>query len=95
MQTHVLRFEVKPQEDQVSLDDQVSKFWKLESIGILKEEQSVYESFKEDITFTAGRYEVKLPWKSEHPTLPDNFNLSKKRLQGLQKKLNANTHLYQ
>ncbi len=76
VQTHVLKLEAIVQEDQTTLEEQVSKFWKLESIGVLKAEQSVYESFKEEISFTEGRYEVKLPWKPDHPVLPDNYKIS-------------------
>ena len=37
--------------------------------------------------FKNGRYKVSLPWKDSHPTLPDNYMLSKKRLDGLVKRL--------
>ena len=67
----------------------------MESIGIhLEEENSVYRQFEEEIRFTDGRYEVKLPWKPEHPVLPDNYSLSKKRLQGLLTKLKQNRELF-
>ena len=67
----------------------------LESIGIhLEKENSVYQQFEEEIRFTDGRYEVKLPWKPDHPVLPDNYFLSKKRLQGLLTKLKQNSELF-
>ena len=40
--------ELGPQTD---LDTGLKKFWDLESMGILKEEPSVYEVFKQRITF--------------------------------------------
>ena len=87
-QTHVLF----AQEQNHS--DQISKFWSLESIGIhLEKENSVYQQFEEEIRFTDGRYEVKLPWKPNHPMLPDNYFLSKKRLQGLLTKLKQDREL--
>ena len=72
-ETHVLQFEIENESNEASLESQVCKFWELEGIGISKNETTVYESFKDEITFSDGRYEVKLPWKPEHPTLPDNY----------------------
>ncbi|XP_065060631.1 uncharacterized protein LOC135687920, partial [Rhopilema esculentum] len=80
-------------QDQISIEEQVSKFWTLESFGILKNELSVYEDFEDEIEFSEGRYQVKLPWKKDHPTLPDNFELCQKRLIGLYSKLKKNRKL--
>jgi len=38
------------------------------------------EEFQEKIQFKHGRYEVLLPWKEKHLVLPDNYELSLKRL---------------
>ena len=38
-------------------------------------------------------YEVQLPWKSSQPLLPDNFELSKKRLWSLLTRLRRNSNL--
>ena len=51
---------------------------------------SVYEKFGESIRFSDGRYEVQLPWKQAHPTIPDNYDLSLKRLRGLIRRLKQN-----
>ena len=40
-----------------------------------------------------GRYEVKLPWKDQHPLLYDNFILAKKRLDSLPKRLKQSSAL--
>ena len=59
-----------------------------ESFGIVDAKvPSVLETFEETIQFVDGRYEVSLPWKEFHPTLPDNFGLSEKRLNGLLRRL--------
>eukprot|EP00795_Rhopilema_esculentum_P016014 gene16014-7350_t len=87
-QTHVLKVAER------TLDDTVSDFWKLESLGIdQRRENSVYQQFEEEIQFKNGRYEVKLPWKPNHPLLPDNYVLCRKRLQGLSHKLKADSNL--
>lgn len=56
-------------------------------MGIRSDECSVYESFTQMISFKLGRYEVNLPWKENHPQLPDNYDLSLRRLTGLWKRL--------
>ena len=77
--THALRISAdswNTATEGTGLKKQLSKFWELESIGILPDEESVYDKFKNDIMFKDGRYQVKLPWKEPHPTLPDNYALS-------------------
>ncbi len=65
------------------LDDQLKVFWNLESFGITVPDRSVLAEFREKIRFTEGRYEVSLPWKDPHQTLPDNYELCHRRLWGL------------
>lgn len=62
----------------------------LESLGILKQERSVHENFESTITFKDGRYEVNLPWKEQHQILPDNFDMSRRRLMSLLQRLQRN-----
>ncbi len=93
VQTHVLKIGTESPNQETCLQDQVAKFWELEGIGISKEEASVYETFQDEITFSDGRYEVKLPWKPDHPVLSDNYQLSKRRFEGVFSKLKANTEL--
>ena len=63
-----------------SLDDQLKQFWELESLGIPTIETPVYEKFLQQIRFDGNRYEVSLPWKEHHPSLPDHYELCEKRL---------------
>ena len=72
-----------------ALERKLAEFWDLEAIGISPEEKSVYERFNEDITFKDGRYEVKLPWKECHATLPDNYTLCQRRLKSLTRRLQS------
>ena len=44
------------------------KFWNLESVSVSKNELDICENFEADISFANNRYEVKLPFKSEHGT---------------------------
>lgn len=68
---------------EMELDEKLWTFWELESIGIKQEENSVLETFSETITFRNQRYEVGLPWKYAHDSLPDIRSLSQRRLQSL------------
>ena len=62
-----------------NLDGTLKTFWELESLGI--KPRTLYEEFQEQISFTNERYEVNLPCKRLHPLLPDNYQLSRKRLE--------------
>ena len=62
-------------------------FWELESLGIANEESSVYDKFIDTIDFRNGRYEVHLLWRDEYVILSDNYDLSRKQLMGLLKRL--------
>ena len=83
--THLLKIDAYPS-DQI-LNDSLQRFWDLESLGIAKEEPSVYDTFLQQISFNGERYEVSLQWRNNHPKLPDNYQLCYKRLCNLVKKL--------
>lgn len=78
-------------------EDHVSKLWDLEIIGIRdpieqrsKEDarNAVMNFFKETVQQKEdGRYEISMPWKQDHPFLPDNYSLSLKRLTSTYKKI--------
>ena len=69
------------------LDDRLKSFWELESFGISSVEHSIYDEFGSSVRFVDGQYQVELPWKEAHPTLPDNYQLCVNRLRGLLKRL--------
>ena len=91
--THTLR--VDANELTETLDNTLQSFWDLESLGIREPEQSVFEKFRENIVFKEDRYEVSLPWKDQHPLLPDNYQLSLKRLHGLLRRLRQSPSVFQ
>ena len=90
--SHTLKVEVCATD--ASLDDQLKKFWELESLGIANNEISVYDKFVQKISFNGKRYEVCLPWKPNHPPLPDHFELCQKRLSSLLRRLRQNPSLF-
>ena len=81
--------------DESLMDNVLKKFWELESLGILPAEPPVYYTFKQSIKFDDGRYEVRLPWRSEETRPPSNFQLAKRRLQGLLKRLRHHPEVLQ
>ena len=89
--THALKIDTCPLEP--NLEDHLKRFWELESLGIAKDEASVYDKFVQQIRFDGNRYEVSLPWKEHHPPLPDHLDLCHKRLNSLLKRLRQTPQL--
>ena len=79
---HVMRVESERVERDVQ-NEQLHKFWDLESLGIKAQEDTVYDRFINEIEFKsdAWRYQVKLPFKEEHALIEDNYTLCEKRLE--------------
>ncbi len=93
--THVLRVDAQSS-DHKPLEDQLRSFWELESLGIHEPEKTMYDKFTDAVTFRDdGTYEVSLPWREFHNPLPDNYQLSFKRLQGLLRHLKQTPDILQ
>ena len=85
--THVLRVDTLSEDSSHALDDQLQAFWELEVLGIQDKERTLYDDFTGVVKFENGRYKVPLPWREFHDPLPDNYQLSLRRLQGLLRRL--------
>ena len=58
--------------------------------GPKNDQQSVYSEFKEQLyRDREGWYETALPWRGNHPPLPNNSANSLRRLRNLERKLNS------
>ena len=68
--THVLEIESG---DISHVQDDLQKFWDLETLGIRDTETSVHDKFSNEIRFTGERYQVKLPFKDNHPMRSDYY----------------------
>ena len=68
--THVLKIESA---DISHVQDDLQKFWDLETLGIRDTETSVHDKFSNEIRFTGERYQVKLPFKDNHPMRSDYY----------------------
>lgn len=53
-ETHVPKFDIGTIESETALNDQLSKFWNLESIRIKGNEATVYQSFEEEIDWSGS-----------------------------------------
>ena len=62
-------------------------------MGIIENESVVQAQFEEHVSFVDGRYVVSLPWKDSDLSLPDNYVLSLRRLNGLYKRLKRDPEL--
>ena len=93
LSTHTLHTFTHSLTTGTNLDTQLKKFWDLETLGIQRDEPSVYENFTEMITFKDGRYEVHLPWKEPRPPPEDHYQLSLNRLNSLLRRLRSTPEL--
>ena len=85
VETHVL-FTGRESNEEMTLTEQVSRLWDIESIGI-RDMQDVRKSFIENVSFQNGRYSVSLPFKEYVQDIPVNYSLSLVRLNSLVKRL--------
>ena len=96
--SHVMHLETSSLECSSSklkdpLVQQLQRFWEIESIGVSLDEGSVHDKFLDTIKQRDGRYEVCLPWRVQHPLLPDNFDLAMSCLMTLLPKLQKHPEL--
>ena len=79
--------------------NKIADLWSLDVLGITDpiekktrevRDQEIKENFLKGVSINEkGRYEVKLPWKENHPPLGDNKNLAKRRLESTVRKLKS------
>lgn len=55
----LMRIDTHPVEQ--NLDNQFRQFWEVESLGIMKDEPSMYDKFIQQISFNGQKYQVSLP----------------------------------
>ena len=79
----------------VFLDEQLRNMWDMDALGerdpekviLTPEERSAVKKTEESMRRVGDRYEVGIPWKEEVPNLPDNRELARSRLEGLERSL--------
>ena len=73
-----MKVETTVLQEDINLKGQLSKFWQLDSLGIIDDiasESDVYYDFNRKIKFNGIRYQVSLPFKEQHTLIPDNYGL--------------------
>ena len=86
--THVMKVGIEIN-DECEISKKIDKFWELDSMGVVPNESSVYDKFVENIELKDERYQVRLPFKENHPFIEDNYSLSLNRLMKLKSKLSS------
>ncbi|XP_060568771.1 uncharacterized protein LOC132727352 [Ruditapes philippinarum] len=74
-------------------DISIERFWSLENLGItpddtdrkLQDERQQYQLTS--IEFKDGKYTARLPWKTDHPELPTNYDIVLKRTESTVRRL--------
>ena len=56
-------------------------------------DNDLFDQFSRSIRYKNKHYAVKLPWKQENNTLPDNYQPSLQRLKSVYRKLSKDTNL--
>ena len=79
------------------VDQRLKRFWEIETCGTESYEAKVYTEeenealtrVKESLSYdaTTKRYTVGVPWKTNRPKLPDNFQLAVSRLRSTERKI--------
>ena len=71
----------------------IHKLWDLDSIGInacapTPQDEDAYQNYLDTVEYT-DRYYTRLPWKKDHPPLPNNYKMAVGQLHALHKSLST------
>ena len=87
----MFKIESVTRNDDEDLKKELHRFWDHETLGI-KEKSSDLQTdngpLEGKINFINDRYQVSLPFKVDHPTIPDNYQVAKHILNSLLNRLN-------
>ena len=82
------------EEQDDELVESLKKFWELESVRIIPEDQSLHaDKQKPEIHFNGHNYEIGLPWKQDLQPSTNSYRLSETRLRSLHFKLKKDPDL--
>ena len=85
-----------------SIDQTLKRFWEIEKCGteaqearVYNEENAALRKMEDSISYDAKkqRYKIVIPWKDDHPHLPDNYQMAVTRLLNTEQKLIKKEHL--
>ena len=89
-------------DDEVALEAQIERFWKLDTAHALAgshprmsiNDKRVIDIWDKTLTVVDGHYQMDIPFKLYPPQLPDNRSLADKRLQSLGRRLTKDPELH-
>ena len=100
--SHVMKTECQVIEENLVSDDfllkeELSKFWDYDTVtlGVKDREGDFREDYLTKLKFNGTRYEVSLPFKTEHPIIPDDYLLAQNRLVSSLQRLRSKPELLQ
>ncbi|XP_068697319.1 uncharacterized protein [Montipora foliosa] len=98
--SHVMKTECQVIEENLVSDDfllkeELSKFWDYDTLGVKDREGDFLEDYLTKVKFNGIRFEVSLPFKTEHPIIPDNYLLAQNRLVSSLQRLRSKPELLQ
>ena len=79
--------------EDVSLKEELNEFWDNDTLGVKGKEEEFYDDYLTKVRFIGSRYERSLPFKEEHPIIPDNYLLVRNRLTFSLKRLESKPEL--
>ena len=93
--SHVMKAESRVLEgdciqDDVLLKEELSKFWDYDTLGVKDRDEEFCESYLTEVQFNGNRYEVSLPFKEDHPIIPDNRSPNQRRYNNMTMSLRNN-----
>ena len=69
--------------------------WDYDTLGVKEREDEFLEDYLTKVKFNGDRYIVSLPFKEEHPVIPDNYLLTRNRLTSSLKRLKSKPEILQ
>ena len=77
------------------INDSLKRFWEIDTLGIQEddvkilsgEEKLALDKTRLSLTHDGERYQVATPWKTDWPTLPNNYEMAYSRLRNTEKRL--------
>ena len=81
--------------DDFLLKEELSKFWDYDTLGVKDRDGDFLEDYVTKVKFNGTRYEVSLPFKTEHPIILDNYLLAQNRFVSSLQRLRSKPKLLQ
>ncbi|XP_046560325.1 uncharacterized protein LOC124269354 [Haliotis rubra] len=86
-----------------SLESSVERFWKLDSCEHIFDskpqmsvnDKRVIDIWQESLEVEEGHYKMRIPFRSELPSMPNNYSVAEVRLEYLGRKLSKNKSLHE